>query len=196
MNLPYRPTARPAAGSIAPAARLLHIADAPELPVAVEALLRVLSRLQEQLRSLVGLAAGKLAALRRADADALLAGASREQELLQQVVADHGARDAEIARLAQLLRMESSPLPRLTALAARLPEPQASQILTKSAGLYGLAAELQEKNRHAAGVARHLHSHVSAVFAEVAKAGQAAVVYGPSGQHEQRIAKRWFDAVG
>lgn len=163
---------------------------------AVESLLAVLSRLHEQLSALSILATAKLAALRGADADALLTGARSEQRMLEMLVADQQTRDAEIARLAQLLRLAATPLPRLTVIAEHLPEPHASKILAKSAGLRALSLELQKKNRHAADVARQLHKHVVAVFADIASAGRETVTYGRTGQHETGSATNWFDAVG
>lgn len=194
MNLPFRaiqPPAQNAADAPAPI-----VAGEFVLNSAVASLLGVLDRLQDQLTALSTLASAKLQALRAADADALLSGARSEQQMLEALVADQQTRDAEIARLAQVLRIESSPLPRLTVLAERLPEPHASKILAKSAGLRALSLELQKKNRHAADVARQLHKHVVAVFADIANAGRESVTYGRSGQHETGSSANWFDAVG
>ncbi|TWT41867.1 FlgN protein [Phycisphaerae bacterium RAS1] len=159
-------------------------------------LLTLLGRWQAQLAGLLQIADDKLAAMKRADADALTACAQREEALLRGVGAGEQERHELLARLAQALPGGPSRIARLSDLAGILPEPLASQILAKNAGLRQAALKLREKNRLAAGVARHLQLHIRGVFAEVAKAGQESIVYGPQGRHEQRNRLSFVDAVG
>ena len=166
------------------------------LATAVGELLEQLARLQAALKALSELAAAKLAALRKADAAALADCAAREEALLKSLFGTERARDAAIASVAQSLRLAAAPRPRLRDLASRLPEPLASNLRARAAGLEEVARELQQKNGLAADVARRLHSHIRGVFADVATAAQESVVYGAQGQFEGGRPRCWVDAVG
>jgi len=170
--------------------------DPPLRDEHVAALLATLTAWQELLQRLLELAGRKLAALRAADTGSLHACAAGESAALHALFEKERERDAAIARLAQGLRLPDRPPPRLSEIAALLPEPWASRLRAKIAGLRQVAAALQEKNRLAATVARNLHTHICAVFADVAQVNQETIVYGPSGKHEQRRTTSWVDAVG
>ncbi|MBI5865546.1 MAG: flagellar export chaperone FlgN [Planctomycetes bacterium] len=155
-----------------------------------------MATLHEQLLSLLDLASRKLAALRNADVAALSQLATEEAAQLESLARADADRPAIIARLAQQLPGPRIAPLKLSALSEKLPEPFSSQIRAKSEGLRAIATRLEEKNRLAAIVARTLHKHIRGVFADLAKANQETVVYGRTGQHEQRTTRSWVDAVG
>lgn len=162
----------------------------------VQDLLATLEELGGHLTSLLSLCDRKLVAMKAADVPALNQVAGEEERELQKMLRRDGQRDAVLARLAQALRLGGSTPSRLSEIAARLPEPFCTEILGKSAELRRLATNLEEKTRLAAAVAQSVQSHIRAVFAEVARAGQETVVYGRSGQHEAVTRQTWVDAVG
>ncbi len=152
--------------------------------------------LQALLRQFVELADRKLAAMRAGQAGALQECAAREDELLGEIECGHRRRQAALARLAQALRAPHLARARLSDVPEYLPEPSASLLRVRNAALQQIAATLQQKNRLAAQVAQHLQMHLRAVFAEVAKANQESVVYGPQGQHRHSIVRSCLDAMG
>ncbi len=166
------------------------------LEVEARALVEALSELQPALRRLIDLSRGKLDALRRADTAALMRCAREEGELLQGVELLERRRRAILARLAQQLQWPPAVSAPLSQLADRLPEPISSVIRARITPLRDLAVTLEKTNRLAASVARNLHQHMRALFAEVARASQETVVYGPLGQLETRTTRAWVDAVG
>lgn len=177
------------------------VANSPDrepgcLETRFDELLAAVTGLHELLKQLLELATSKLAAMRAADTDALQRCAANESAVLQRLFEQEKERDAAIARLAQGLPPGGTGPPRLSELAQRLGEPFSSRLRAKTAGLREVATALQEKNRLAAAVARNLHTHICAVFDDVAKVNQESVVYGPSGKHEQRSKRTWVDAVG
>ena len=163
---------------------------------AAEELLAVASELQAVLNQLLGVATEKLKAMRAADTRALYQCAAEEGRLLQLMFDREKQRTAVFARLAQELHWETDRPPRMSEIAARLSEPYGPRLQAKTEGLRQTTAALREKNQLAARVARNLHKHIRAVLDEVARANQEALVYGPSGKHEQRNMKSWVDAVG
>jgi hypothetical protein len=174
----------------------VHSPRTADLDDDVQTLLCTLNELGDHLRALHQLAIRKLDAMKRADIALLNSCAAEEECELQRMLRRDGKRDAVLARLAQALRMRTSAPARLTEIAGRLPQPFSSQIVAKSAELRGLAENLEEKNRLAAAVAQSVHSHIRAVFAEVAKANQETIGYGRNGKHEAMTTRAWVDAVG
>ena len=169
---------------------------AHDLAAQVDELLDLLSSLQDLLRQLTDLAGTKLQAMRGADASGLHQCAARECQVLERLFQREQDRDAVLARVAQALRYEPDSRPRLTEIAEKLPEPHSSRLRAKITGLQQVSTKLRQKNQLAAEVARHLHKHIRAVFEDLAQVNRESVVYGPNGQHEQRINKTWVDAVG
>ena len=157
---------------------------------------RHLADLHAILKDLAALAGEKLAALRAADTAGLEECAAREGELLRRVHSGEPTRRALLARVAQHLRCRPPGRIGLIEIADRLPEPRASSLRARSVALREIAAELQRKNQLVATVARNLQAHIRGVFAEVAKAAQESVVYGPAGRHEAGNTRSWVDAVG
>lgn len=155
-----------------------------------------LAALHGLLRQLVGVTNDKLAAIRNADAAGLHCCAVREAELLNDLFAGEAQREVVLARLAQQVLAPHSDRPRLTVLIDALPEPSASRIRARNAGLQQVAGELQKKNALVADVARRLQRHIRGIFADLAKAQTETVVYGRNGQHEQSTTRAWVDAVG
>ena len=155
-----------------------------------------LATLHGLLQQLTELAGRKLDAMRRADTGDLQSCAAMEHRLLRDVSAKRKQREAILARLAQSLHWPEAVAAPLGEIADRLPEPFSSSIRAKNRALREVADTLQQKNRLAAAVARNLHAHVRSIFAELAKANQECVLYGPSGQHEQTSTDAWVDAVG
>ncbi len=168
----------------------------PALETSARQLNENMAGLHGQLRELLALAQEKLTALRSADADTLRSCAAREALVLQQVFRDEQERRASLARLAQCLPVPDEHRQSLEHIANLLPEPFSSALRARNAALREVATQLQEKNKLAARVAHNLQSHIRSVFAELAKANQESVVYGPKGQHEQRNVRSWLDAVG
>lgn len=159
-------------------------------------LIENLAGLQGLLRQLLESTTAKLAAIRAADAEGLQRGAAREAEMLEQVYRLEQQRTAVLARLAQVLPGAAAKQARLSEIAALLPEPAASALRARNAALQQIALELRQKNGLVARVARHLQSHLAAVFSALAQANQESVVYGPKGQHAARRVRSWVDAVG
>jgi hypothetical protein len=155
-----------------------------------------LAALHERLVSLAQIASAKLVALRAADVATLESLSATEVAELESLRSCDADREAILAGLAQHLPGLPGPLPKLAALADRLPEPLASQLRAKNEGLRAAARKLEEKNRLVADVARGLHAHVRGVFADLAGANQETVVYGRTGRHDPRVTRSWVDAVG
>lgn len=151
---------------------------------------------QDALRGLLGMSERKLESLRRADTIALHTISQEETEAVDAIASLDARRNAVLARLAQLVPDTVPQRPRLSEIAAVVPEPFSSQILAKTLGLRDLAEKLQRKNRLAAAVARGLQDHIRAVFAEAASANCEAVAYGRNGKADERVNRNWVDAVG
>jgi len=163
---------------------------------AADELLAVLEQIHGLLAGLLHLANDKLAAMRRADTARLDEVARQECALLERFYETQRTRDAIVARWAQSLPVPSDASAAFADVVAALPEPERSRLQAKTAGLRRIAAELQEKNRLAASVARSLHSHIRSVFEEIARHGQESGVYGPNGQTSPVVSESWVDAVG
>ncbi len=169
------------------------------LPSSADVLRALLTQLGEfhgQLQELLRIATDKLAALRRADAAALTQCAAREEVLLRETLGREQEHKALLARLAQGLRFAAGRPLTLTDLAARLPAAESAVLRAKSELLRRTAAELQQKNRLAAEVARRLQMHVRGVFADLAGATDAPAVYGPRGRPQAGCPRQWINALG
>lgn len=155
-----------------------------------------LDALRDLLKQLLDLSGDKLAAIRGADHAALQRCAAREGGLLEEVRRVEQQRAAILARAAQHLLLPPSATQRVGALADHFPAPGATLLRAKNAALRQVAAQLQQKNSLVAAVAQNLQTHLRAIFADVARAAQETVVYGPKGQPEARNTRSWVDAVG
>ena len=162
----------------------------------VRELLTQLGELHGRLQELLHIATDKLGALRRADAGALTQCAAREEALLRETLGCEQQHKALLARLAQGLRLGGDRPPTLTQLAGRLPAAESAILRAKSEVLRRTAAELQQKNRLAAEVARRLQMHVRGVFADLAGATETPAVYGPRGRPEAGRPRQWLNALG
>lgn len=171
-------------------------AESETLAQHTRTLLSALTALHERLVDLAQLALAKIGAMRAADVATLDSLAAREAAALESLQACDAQRRAILAGFAQHLPQLTRQAPRLGELADCLPAPLALQIRAKNEGLRSAARTLEEKNQLVAFVARSLHSHVRGVFADLARANQESVVYGRTGQHDQRVARSWVDAVG
>lgn len=192
------PAPRPVASTPAQRGPRRAAAEAPGAP-GPGALLENLATHQALLRELVQMAQRKLDAVRSADADALNECAARESGLLERLVGVERQRRAELARLAQIvpaLRGTRAARLTLSELAEALDEPHASSIRARLSALRSIATQLQRANRVASLVARDLHAHLREVFAAMARAGRASVVYGPNGSMERAGGGELWDAVG
>ncbi len=168
-------------------------------PSPADALRDLLAQLNEfhvRLLALLSVATDKLAALRRADAAALLQCAAREEALLRETLGREQQHKILLARFAQGLRWTGSGPPTLTEIAARLPAPENAVLRAQNAALRHTAAELQQKNRLAAEVARRLQMHLRGIFADLAGATDTPAVYGPRGQAQSGSPRRWINALG
>lgn len=159
-------------------------------------LLETLGALEHQLSSLVELAEEKLAAMRAADTTRLNACACQEAAALEGLFALDQQRAAILARLAQTLPDERVTERRLSEIAHVFDEPARGKLLEKTRVLRDLGERLRKKNQLAATVARHLHKHIRAVFADVAKASQESAGYGPDGRGKQQTRETWVNAIG
>lgn len=183
-------------------ARLFSISDGPagfdgwgDPDAAGEALLDVLAALYDALKQLAEMAGRKLEALRLADAEALHAIAHGEHHLLQTIATLEPRRSAALAQLAQALRLECEAEPTLSQLVKAAPQPLASRLAARAAGLRDVARVLRDRNAKAAFVARDLYTHVRGVLHEVARGCTQTVGYGPDGPKQQQ-SRNWIDAVG
>ena len=174
--------------------------EPPAVQTEPEALARELSEnlagLQSLLRQLLELAGQKLSAIRAANADEVQGCTACEADRLEQVHRLEQQRTAILARWAQGVPATGHKRLCLSEVADTFPEPFSSALRARNAALRQIAVELQEKNRLVANVARHLQSHIEAIFSDLARANQESVVYGPKGRHEQRNVRSWVDAVG
>lgn len=168
----------------------------PAAAQVLPALAQELTEFQQVLQQLAQLAGSKITALRAADTPALEACAAREEQLLREVFRREQQRKAVLARTAQALHVATDHGVTLGDLAAALPEPLASSLWARSAGLQAAAEELQRKNQLVALVAQKLQSHIRGIFAEVAGVTTATPLYGPAGQRDARATRTWVDAVG
>ena len=159
-------------------------------------LLAALGTLHGLLKELVEVAGQKLTALRRADSPGLNDCTKRELTLLQQVYRAEQERSAAVARLAQALLCPELRTGPLRLLVARVTEPLHSQLQAKMVGLREVAAALRRKNEVAGRVAHDLQAHIRGIFAELAKAQQETVGYGPAGQQRATAARVMVDALG
>ncbi len=172
-------------------ARLLAAADDP-----IKALVQHLAALHALLRELEQIAVAKLAAMRKADAQALQDCASRESHLLEQVLRLARLRPAVLARAAQSLPGAAPAAPTLSQIANRAPQPISSALRARMRGLEEVTLRLQESNRVAALVARELHARVRDLFAALANGQRGKCGYGPQGRETLSGANALFEAVG
>lgn len=170
--------------------------EAAAVDAAAQDLLANLADLGHALRGLLDLSTRKLAALRTADAAELTRCAAAAPAAIEQMAELTRRRGVILARLAQALRAPRLATAPLSDVAARLAEPSASALRARIVPLREISLRIEQKNRLASDVARRLHSHIREVFADVAKAAQESVVYGPDGQPDPRLAQNWVDAVG
>lgn len=147
-------------------------------------------------RGLIGLADAKLDALRRADTAALSSVARDEARELAGFFRCEERVSATLAEGAQSPRESGNGSRRVSELASDAPEPARSRILAICEGLRAAMKNLQEKNRRAADVARGLHSHIRAIFADVAKLSEESASYVAPGTRRQTPTRHWVDAVG
>jgi hypothetical protein len=179
--------------SVRPGPRLHRGRDADDTFAALDA---QLATFHNALKQLLDVSCDKLAAIRRADTQALRGCAIREEELLREVLFGEQQRGAVLARVAQHLHCDNLEQHALAEIAARAPEPWGSVLQAKTLALRKTAEELQRKNGVVRDVAQNLQSHIRSIFANVAKAAQETVVYGAQGQHEASETRSWVDAVG
>ncbi len=179
-----------------PAPIKLHPSSSAAAADGFDVLVRSLDELLGSLRRLDELASTKLTAMRSADAKLLEQCAMDEGEVLRTVLAQGPNRGALLAAVAQRMLGAVGPPPTLQTLSNALPEPQASILRAKSRVLEGVTAELQRKNRLAGEVARRLHSHIRGIFADVAKASEPPVGYGPRGSGAPAGASCYVEAIG
>lgn len=179
-----------------------HIRIATDASVAT-GIAGLAAQLNECLGELHGLvkqlgdnAAAKLAAMRRADAATLQQLALDEEDTLRRTAAAERRRSAILAALAQALHWPQARGAKLDELAARIPEPAASQIRARNTGLRAVAENLRKNTRLVADVARSLQTHIRAVLDELAGAHLETVRYGANGTHERTAARTWVDALG
>jgi flagellar biosynthesis/type III secretory pathway chaperone len=170
--------------------------ESPAESAAGRELVENLAALHEGLRQLLALADEKLAGMRAAAPTALLACASREAALLEQVACNTAARRAILARLAQRLRQPDLARAPLGAISEIFDEPVSSLLRARNAGLRDVTQKLQQRNELAADVARRLQGHVRSIFAEITKVAVESVVYGPNGNHEASCRRMLVDAIG
>lgn len=148
------------------------------------------------MAELAELAERKLAAVRRADAAALVACTSAEAVRLHGVAQLDRKRAAALAALAQQLHDPALARARLEEIAKKLPPPFSAKLQAKSAGLRLVAEKLQEKNRVFASVARNLQSHVRAVLNDLTGAATGGPAYGRDGKMETTAGRCLVDALG
>ncbi|MBK8914418.1 MAG: flagellar export chaperone FlgN [Phycisphaerales bacterium] len=145
----------------------------------------------------LGEAAGqRLAALRRADTEALRSTGEEEERVLARTAQVEQARAAILADLAQALHLPTAEPPRLEMLAERLQEPISSRIRARCAGLRSAAEILKKNTRLTADVAQRLQLHIRAVLAELAGVNREPIGYGAGGRTESCVARSWVDALG
>ncbi|MBL8878405.1 MAG: flagellar export chaperone FlgN [Phycisphaerales bacterium] len=160
------------------------------------ALVDVLGELAGLTVRLVECAGEKLAAIRRADSEALQTCVANEMKTLDAVLAAERKRDAIVARVAQRLQQPAMRRASMTSLAEKFSEPLRSAIHARCMGLRQAAENLQRRNRVAAEVARGLQSHVRAIFGKLAKAGQDATTYAGNGRMRHADKQLVIDALG
>lgn len=155
-----------------------------------------LAELQGLMTRLSDSAAARLAALRRADTEALRVQSEEEERVLARTAQVEQTRSAILADLAQALHApDANPL-RLEDLADRLQEPLSSRIRARSVGLRSAAEILKKNTRLTADVAQRLQLHIRAVLAELAGANREPIGYGAGGRTESCVARTWVDALG
>ena len=169
---------------------------APDLHDDAAGLVDSLATLHAALGRLHAVSVEKLAAMRRADVAGLARLAVEESAPLGEALQARDAQRAILARLAQRLRPTGAPPAGVAEMVDFFPEPRASQIRARIAGLQETAGKLSKQNALVASVARGMQTHIAAVLEEIANANCQPVGYGPNGRVEQQVTRNWIDAVG
>lgn len=140
----------------------------------------------------------KLAAIRKADTDAIASITAREMTLMDRVIERETARRQTTKKLVYLLGQQErfvEPV-KLTALAEHLPEPQRSQLLGASMGLREKLKELEQTRVTTTLVTQEMLKHLKQVMTVMTSGGPGSDVYGRTGQRQSSNAAHVFEAVG
>jgi hypothetical protein len=158
-------------------------------------LLSDLKKLHEELLAVIQ---HKLAAMRRADADAINSCLAREQFLVGRIRQQEGLRQ----QLVQLIGKELGLTPEqavrlpLKALAERLDEPRRGQLLAQAAGLRETMLGIDRSSKVAAMVTGEMLKHFRQVCLAMARAVQSTGTYSPTGRLNSEAPAGVFEAVG
>jgi hypothetical protein len=171
---------------------------APQFDALVRDLVRLLGDLAGLHAEMSAQAREKLAAMRKADSDAVAAITSREMALADRLAEREGLRRQITRRIAELVgvsRAKADGL-RVTDLADLIPEPRRSQLLTAATGLRQRLEELQRLQRTNALVTHEVLKHLSGVMTVMCGGGPAAESYTRGGRLAQPHTTSVFEAVG
>ncbi len=159
------------------------------------ALMCDLKELHEELLSVIG---QKLAAMRRADTDALNSCLARERFLSDRIRQQEGLRQQLVRLMGQEIGLPAEAAQQLSLrdLAEELGEPRRAQLLGLAASVREVLAAIDRSNKVATLVTEEMLKHFRRVYAAMARAGHSAGTYSSGGELTTDRPARVFEAVG
>lgn len=161
-------------------------------------LITLLTRLSDLYDELFALVDEKIAAMRRADLDAMRACGDKEQLLARTLHERQGLRIQLMEALGKELGLPPAVARAITVsqLATHIPAPQRKVLTDAADRLRATIAKVAQANRVAGVISRELVNHLRWVFAAVRPQDDRPVDYGDAGVLVSRPATYLFEAVG
>jgi hypothetical protein len=140
----------------------------------------------------------KLAAMRRADVEAVNSCLAREQFLANRIRQQEGLRQQLVQLIGKELGLAAEQTVRLSlkGLAERLEEPCRGRLLAQAAALRETMMTIDRANKVAAMVTGEMLKHFRQVCMAMARVGQSTGTYSPAGRLNSEAPARVFEAVG
>ncbi|MBN1341935.1 MAG: flagellar protein FlgN [Phycisphaerae bacterium] len=154
-----------------------------------------LKKLHEELLAVVQ---QKLAAMKRADTEALNSCLAREQFLADRIRQREGLRQQLVQIIARELGLDAERVRELSLkdLAGHFNEPRRGQLLALAASVRGVLEAIDSANRVAALVTGEMLKHFRQVYSAMAQAGGSSGRYSAGGQLMTDRPMQVFEAVG
>ena len=161
-------------------------------------LLKLFGGLETLHDRLLKLIQAKIDAMKQADVVRISELTGQEQEVARRIHEREGFRRQLIDAIGEQLGLppRAARVLSVSQLAARLPEPQHSKLLSAADGLRTRMTRVAAANRVAGAVAREIVSHLKWIFAAVRPAGDGTDGYSGKGVLLPVAETRVFDTVG
>jgi len=158
----------------------------------------LLGDLKEVHEELLAVIQQKLAAMRRADTEALNSCLAREQFLTDRIRQREGLRQQLVQLIGRELGLSSEQVQGLSLreLAERVDEPRRGQLLALSACIRETLGAIDAANRVAALVTGEMLKHYRQVYSAMARSGPSMGTYSSRGQLAADRPAQVFEAVG